>query len=83
MCIRDSWSIWQGSQPKMTKAPHRGKCEADVYKRQERVDFHERVRQAYLERWHSSPGRIRVIDAQGSIDEIRKLLEEIVSTIYL
>lgn len=50
---------------------------------QERADFHEQVRQAYLERWHSSPGRIRVIDAQGSIDEIRKLLEEIVSTIYL
>ena len=50
---------------------------------QERVDFHERVRQAYLERWHSSPGRIRVIDAHGSIDEIRKLLEEIVSNIYL
>ena len=48
---------------------------------QERADFHERVRQAYLERWHASPGRIRVIDAQGSIDKIRKSLEEIVSSI--
>ena len=50
---------------------------------QERADFHERVRQAYLERWHLSPGRIRVIDAQGSIETIRKSLEEIVSSIYL
>ena len=50
---------------------------------QERADFHERVRQAYLERWHVSPGRIRVIDAQGSIDEIRKSLEIIAATIYL
>ena len=50
---------------------------------QERADFHERVRQAYLERWHASPGRIRVIDAQGSIDEIRKSLEIIAATIYL
>jgi dTMP kinase len=48
---------------------------------QERADFHERVRQAYLERWHASPGRIRVVDAQGSIDKIRKSLEEIVSSI--
>ena len=48
---------------------------------QERADFHERVRQAYLERWHASPGRIRVIDAQGSIETIRKSLEEIVTNI--
>lgn len=49
---------------------------------QERADFHERVRQAYLERWHSSPGRIHVIDAQGSIETIRKSLEDIVASIY-
>jgi len=48
---------------------------------QERADFHERVRQAYLERWHASPGRIRVIDAQGSIEKIRKSLEEIVTSL--
>ena len=48
---------------------------------QERADFHERVRQAYLERWHASPGRIRVIDAQGSIEQIRKSLEEIVASL--
>jgi dTMP kinase len=49
---------------------------------QERADFHERVRQAYLERWHSSPGRIHVIDAQGSIVTIRKSLEDVLSSIY-
>jgi dTMP kinase len=48
---------------------------------QERADFHERVRQAYLERWHASPGRIRVIDAQGTIETIRKSLEEIAASI--
>ena len=48
---------------------------------QERADFHERVRQAYLERWHSSPARIHVIDAQGNLEQIRKSLEEIISTI--
>ncbi len=47
---------------------------------QERADFHERVRQAYLERAHSSPARIRVIDAQQSIDKIRKLLEQVISS---
>ena len=47
---------------------------------QERADFHERVRQAYLERAHSSPARIRVIDAQQSIESIRNLLEITVSS---
>lgn len=50
---------------------------------QERVDFHERVRQAYLERAHSSPARIRLIDGQQSIEQIRKLLEDVVSSTYL
>lgn len=50
---------------------------------QERADFHERVRQAYLERAHSSPARIRVIDAQQTIDTIRNLLEITVSSTCL
>ena len=50
---------------------------------QERADFHERVRQAYLERAHVSPARFRVIDANRSIDDIRKQLEQIISTICL
>lgn len=48
---------------------------------QERADFHERVRQAYLERAHGSPGRFRVIDANRPIDSIRKQLEQIISSI--
>jgi dTMP kinase len=47
---------------------------------QERADFHERVRQAYLERVHSAPVRIRVINAQQSIGDIRKVLQHIVAT---
>ena len=50
---------------------------------QERADFHERVRLAYLERAHVSPARFRVIDANRSIDDIRKQLEQIVSNICL
>lgn len=50
---------------------------------QERADFHERVRQAYLERAHVSPARFRVIDANRSIDDIRKQLEQIISNICL
>jgi dTMP kinase len=50
---------------------------------QERADFHERVRQAYLERAHSSPARIRVVDAQQCIETIRNLLEITVSSTCL
>ncbi len=48
---------------------------------QERVDFHERVRQAYLERANGNSSRIRVVNAENSIDNIRKQLEQIVSSI--
>ena len=47
---------------------------------QERADFHERVRQAYHERAHSHPHRVRVIDANRSLDDIRKSLEDIISS---
>ena len=47
---------------------------------QERADFHERVRQSYLERAHAHPARIRVIDANQPLENIRKILEQIVIT---
>lgn len=47
---------------------------------QERADFHERVRQAYLERAHTNPSRIRVIDANNTLESIRKTLEQILLT---
>lgn len=45
---------------------------------QERADFHERVRQAYLVRAESYPNRIEVIDAGQSIEKVREKLEETV-----
>ena len=48
---------------------------------QERVDFHERVRQAYLERAHGNPSRIRVVNGENSIETIRKTLEQVVLSI--
>ncbi|MDR2189171.1 MAG: dTMP kinase [Azonexus sp.] len=45
---------------------------------QERADFYQRVRQAYLERAHAHPERIRVIDANNSLDHIHKQLEQII-----
>lgn len=46
---------------------------------QERADFHERVRQAYIERAHNNPTRIRVVDANHCLEDIRKNLEQIVT----
>ena len=48
---------------------------------QERADFHERVRHAYLERAASAPHRIRTIDASQSIETIKKLVEETIVSI--
>lgn len=48
---------------------------------QEKTDFHERVRQAYLLRAEHSRGRMRIIDSRQSIDQIKKQLEIIISTL--
>lgn len=47
---------------------------------QERVDFHERVRRAYLERAASQQGRIHVISANDSRENIRVMLEKVISS---
>lgn len=47
---------------------------------QEKADFHDRVRHAYLERAANHPGRIQVIQAEHSLEEIRKTLEEKLTT---
>jgi dTMP kinase len=50
---------------------------------QEEADFHERVRQCYLQRAGQSNGRIRVVQADRTVDEIKKSIEELISTICL
>lgn len=59
-----------------------GSRQLDRFER-EQADFHERVRQSYLERARANPARIRVVDAAQSIDDIRAMVEDIVSTICL
>ncbi|BBN87632.1 dTMP kinase [Azospira sp. I09] len=50
---------------------------------QEEADFHERVRQCYLQRAGQSNGRIRVVQADRTVDEIKKSIEELISNICL
>ena len=44
----------------------------------EKVEFHERVREAYLEIAKANPNRVRVIDAKGSAQETHELVMDIV-----
>lgn len=53
--------------------------ELDRFER-EQAAFFERVRHEYLNRATAAPGRIRVVDARHSIDEIKKELEEIIAS---
>ena len=48
---------------------------------QERAEFHQRVRLAYLERARQHPERMHVIDSDRAIEIISKELEQIVSSI--
>ncbi len=48
---------------------------------QEKADFHERVRAAYLRRAAEMPGRMRVIDSGQCIESIKKQLQEILLSV--
>jgi dTMP kinase len=48
---------------------------------QEKADFHERVRAAYLARATENPARFRVLDGRQSIEQIKKQLEVIISSV--
>lgn len=50
---------------------------------QEKADFHERVRLAYLERAASAQGRMRVVESDRPLEQIKKSIEELVSTTCL
>jgi dTMP kinase len=52
----------------------------DRFEREDR-EFFERVRQAYLGLAHANPERIRVLDASGPIANIKKIIEEEISTL--
>lgn len=47
---------------------------------QEKADFHERVRAAYLARAAQMPVRVKVIDSRQSVEQIQKQLEELISS---
>ncbi len=48
---------------------------------QEKADFHERVRNAYLRRATENPARIRVIDSRQTIEAIKNSLEQIITSV--
>ena len=86
----ESW-VQQGLQPDLTlvfdlsvdEAKRRRMAATAAPDRfeQEDLDFFSRVRSVYLERAARYPQRIRLIDASRTIDDIRKILEDIVVTI--
>lgn len=48
---------------------------------QEKADFHERVRAAYLARATDMPARVKVIDSRQGVEQIQKQLEEYFSSV--
>lgn len=67
---------WETAQERLGKT---GKA-PDRFEREARP-FFERVRDAYLELARTDPLRVKAVDARRSFDNIRKELEEIVSSL--
>jgi dTMP kinase len=81
----ESW-VQAGLQPDLTLlfdvSPATGRKRARRRTRSDRFErekgaYHRRVRAAYLKRAREHPGRVRVVDASGSIPEVNKELENI------
>ena len=78
----ETW-VQSGLQPDLTllfdvtsevaEARRRAVREPDRFE-QERAEFHDRVRQAYLRRASQHPQRIKVIDANQSVEGVRRQL---------
>jgi len=78
--VLEDW-VQQGLQPHLTllfdvptevaAARLANAREPDRFER-ERVDFHHRVREAYLRRAQRHPARIRVIDGSRTLEEVRQ-----------
>lgn len=47
----------------------------------ENADFFTRIREAYLQRAKENPARFRIIDANRSLDKVKKSVEDIISTL--
>jgi dTMP kinase len=88
--VLEAW-VQEGLQPDLTiffdvpVAVGQGRLQAgqgalDRFERETEA-FHERVRKAYLARAAQDPRRIRVVDSTRAIDDVRKELEQIVSSI--
>jgi dTMP kinase len=86
----EAW-VQEGLQPDLTVffdvpvAVGQGRLQAgqgalDRFERETEA-FHERVRKAYLARAAQDPRRIRVVDSTRPIEDVRKQLEQIVSSI--
>ena len=83
----EQW-VHPGFQPDLTilldvspatgRARTGGKRKPDRFEREQEAYF-ERVRGAYLRRVQADPGRVRVIDAQGSLAEVRKELQNVLA----
>lgn len=69
------------AQQRQAHRQHSGAGAAPDRFEQEKLDFHERVRAAYLARAQEFPQRIRVIDARLSLIEINNLLEKEIASI--
>jgi dTMP kinase len=47
----------------------------------ESSEFFERVRSAYLQRAHKEPGRFRLIDASGSLEQVRQAIVSVLDDV--
>jgi dTMP kinase len=85
----ESW-VQEGLQPDLTlvfdvpievarERLNKATADPDRFER-ENGGFFDRVRAAYLERARKHPARIRVLDASGRPDDVKRSLEEIISS---
>lgn len=48
----------------------------------ETIEFHNRVREGYLQIAREEPGRVKIIDASGEVEEVNKKIIEVLETLW-
>lgn len=78
--LQPDLTLYFDVSPEVARARAAGARAPDRYE-QEQQDFHERTRAAYLRRAKAHPQRIRIVDADRSVEQIRSAVHDILAAL--
>jgi len=79
--LRPDLTLLLDADPEVGLARARKRGEADRFE-QEQISFFQAVRRVYLERARAEPGRIRIVDAEGSPAQVQDAIGRVLEQVF-